>query len=70
MREEIICPFFGVKDSLCKVGCDYVSGREADKIVKTCILSFDRCLRYVELNEDLEKGFSIKEKFQNFIKIF
>ncbi|MCX7991355.1 MAG: hypothetical protein N2999_04875 [Proteobacteria bacterium] len=72
IRDEIICPFFGLSDNICNTGCGYVSKGEARDIVKKCLSSFDNCARYLELTES-SKGSSVanlKSKLQSLIKIF
>ncbi len=71
MNRAYICPFFGVKESICNLGCGYISEKEAEKIVKSCIMSFDSCNRYQELIGESDKKFPyIIEKFQNLLRIF
>lgn len=69
-REELICPFFGVSETLCQKGCGYVNEKEANSIIKKCLNYFDNCSRYLELVGGAEnKSFiSLKSKFYELIK--
>ncbi|WP_305044452.1 acetate uptake transporter [Geoalkalibacter sp.] len=49
MTDESICPFFGVNEDWCDVGCGYISPSDVHQIIRFCRAHHGECGRYQQL---------------------
>jgi uncharacterized protein len=49
-EREIICPFYGVSEDLCDVGCGYISPSEVTQIIRYCRAHHEDCSKYQQLS--------------------
>ncbi|HIJ82327.1 MAG TPA: hypothetical protein HPP76_11540 [Desulfuromonadales bacterium] len=51
MIAENICPFYGIDDDQCDVGCGYISPHDVNMIIRYCNGRHHDCLKFHELSE-------------------
>ena len=51
MRDHSICPFFGLDENYCDVGCGYISTHDVRTIIGCCSDDYTQCAKYRELGE-------------------
>lgn len=49
MTDDNICPFFGVNEDWCDVGCGYISPSDVHQIIRYCRAHHGECGRYQQL---------------------
>lgn len=52
MVTNLLCPVFDKSSEFCLAGTDYVTHKDAKKILRVCIKDFECCLRYIELKNN------------------
>jgi hypothetical protein len=53
MPKDTVCPFYGLNDDYCDVGCGYISPHDVKLIISYCSCRFKECLKYRELSDRL-----------------
>lgn len=49
-EHDIICPFYGVSEDLCDVGCGYISPSDVAQIIRYCRAHHEECVKYQQLS--------------------
>ena len=49
MENPDICPFYGINDDYCDVGCEYISPHDVNMIIRYCNGRHAECAKYMEL---------------------
>jgi len=53
MTTSEICPFYGINDDYCDVGCGYISSHDVNMIIRYCNGHYQECAKYLELADRL-----------------
>ena len=51
MNHRHICPYYGVNEDWCDVGCGYISPHDVKIIIRYCSSRYEECMKYQELAE-------------------
>ena len=51
MHKSVVCPFYGLDEDACDVGCGYISSHDANMIIRYCSSDYCSCSKYRELQE-------------------
>jgi hypothetical protein len=51
MPKDTVCPFYGINDDYCDVGCGYISPHDVKQIISYCSCRHQECLKYRELSD-------------------
>lgn len=49
MPNRPICPYYGLNDDYCDVGCGYISPHDVNMIIRYCSKQYSECSKYMEL---------------------
>lgn len=60
-EHDIICPFYGVSEDLCDIGCGYISPSDVAQIIRYCRAHHEECVKYQQLSvRDGDRSASIR----------
>jgi len=49
MSNAPVCPYYGLNDDYCDVGCGYISPHDVNMIIRYCSKRYRDCAKYQEL---------------------
>lgn len=56
MSDTPICPYYGVNDDYCDVGCGYITPHDVNMIIRYCSRHYEECSKYMELSDRFPAG--------------